>query len=62
MTVSVDLDAAGPRWMTSLPRCGRFAGRPQELELPSAPMPPILVMDAKRPGRSRGSTPTWAAA
>jgi aspartate-semialdehyde dehydrogenase len=44
MTVSVDLEARpDPEEVTVAMR--RFCGRPQELRLPSAPNPPLVVMD-----------------
>ena len=44
MTVSVDLTAV-PRSTRSPRRCATFRGAPQELWLPSAPQPPIVVTD-----------------
>jgi aspartate-semialdehyde dehydrogenase len=43
MTASVDL-AAAPALDDVAEALRSFRGRPQDLELPSAPMPPIVVM------------------
>lgn len=45
MTVSVDLESR-PSVEDVIEVLRAFRGRPQELELPSAPVPPIVVMDA----------------
>ena len=49
MTVSVELDERPAGGRRRGRAASRFAGRPQALELPTAPMPPILVMDARDP-------------
>jgi len=46
MTVSADLDKR-PTVDDVVAALRSFRGKPQALELPSAPMPPILVMDAE---------------
>jgi aspartate-semialdehyde dehydrogenase len=46
MTVSTDLDKR-PAVADVVAALRSFRGKPQALELPSAPMPPILVMDAE---------------
>jgi aspartate-semialdehyde dehydrogenase len=45
MTVSVELESR-PSVEDVIEALRAFRGRPQELELPSAPVPPIVVMDA----------------